>query len=289
LRIKISSEGEGPILTDSLGRKYKEGREFTKVNLGEVYFQSKEEDGRRFFEQILEARFRETGKGSLQELFRLLQEHEHEKRFGEYICSQSRPGDSRFYGFGLLCRLCSGDISFIIELLYSLTQGSWDNQRAPLTPKEQDEIIKRFAMRQLADLHATSEHGGKLHEFAMSLGKLIKSYLLKSKNKKADERLKIEIEGPGELSSQAQVMHDALLRHSVLVSGGAGKSRKGLPTRRLFFRRLFAPCFPFSPNRDGCIALTVQDYEQWLLDPKTIWKEPPASPEPLANPELPLS
>src|SRR5207249_4147428 len=88
--------------------------------------------------------------------------------------------------------------------------------------------------------------------------------------KDPDERLRIEIEGPQQLSEDAQKMHDALLRHSVLIDGGVGKSRKGLPTRRLFFRRLFAPCFPFSPARKGCVALTVERYQEWLLDPRRI-------------------
>ena len=61
----------------------------------------------------------------------------------------------------------------------------------------------------------------------------------------------------------------------ILIPGGAGKSRKGLPTKKLYFRRLYAPCFPFSPNRGECIALTWKEYEQWLNDPSTIAKKKP--------------
>jgi hypothetical protein len=270
LKIKISSEGDGPILTDTLGRKYREGRELTKVNLGEVYFGCAEDQGRQFFEQILEARFQATGTGNLATLRRLLGEHERSSDFGEYICSLKRPGDARFHGFGLLCRLCSGDVSFIIELLHSLTRGRWDENRVPLTPHEQDVIVKRFAQRQLADLRATSEHGNQLYDFAFHMGELIKSYLLKSKGKQADERLRIEVDGPGELSHQALKIQDALFRHSVLISGGAGKSKLGSPTRKLYFRRIFAPCFPFSPTRKGCIDVSFKDYEQWLLNPQRM-------------------
>jgi len=52
VKIKLSSEGDGPIFTDTLGRKYKEGREITKVNLGEVYFQNSEATCLDFFEQM---------------------------------------------------------------------------------------------------------------------------------------------------------------------------------------------------------------------------------------------
>jgi hypothetical protein len=273
-RLKLSSEGDGPFLEDHLGRKYKEGRELSKVNLGEVYFSATEQEGRSFFEQILDARFKEVGKGSLAELRHLLGEHPDEDGFGEYICRQARPGDTRFHGFGLLCKLCSGDVSFIIELLHSLTQGSW-GQRNKLTPLQQDEIVKRFAQRQLADLRRISDHGAVLYQFAERVGGLLKQYLLSSRGKKdADERLRIEIEGAEDLVVEAQRTHDALLRHSVLIDGGVGKSRKGLPTRKLFFRRLFAPCFPFSPARKGTIALTVQQYERWLLDPGRIPSQP---------------
>jgi hypothetical protein len=210
----------------------------------------------------------------LAELRHLLGEHPDEDGFGEYICRQARPGDTRFHGFGLLCKLCSGDVSFIIELLHSLTQGSW-GQRNKLTPLQQDEIVKRFAQRQLADLRRISDHGAVLYQFAERVGGLLKQYLLSSRGKKdADERLRIEIEGAEDLVVEAQRTHDALLRHSVLIDGGVGKSRKGLPTRKLFFRRLFAPCFPFSPARKGTIALTVQQYERWLLDPGRIPSQP---------------
>lgn len=278
VRIKMSSEGEGPLLIDTLERKYREGRELTKVDLGEVYFRASESAGRRFFEAILEARFEETRKGSLEGLQKLLCEHNEESSFGAYILKTKRPGDTRFYGFGLLCRLCSGDVSFIIELLRSLTGGFLGTIRKPMPALAQDKVVKGFAHRQLAELRAIAVHGEKLYTFANGVGNLIKSYLLKSKGKeRPDERLRIEIEGTGELSADAQRLHEALLRHSVLISGGAGKSRRGLQTRKYFFRRLFSPCFPFSPTRRGCIALTLQEYEQWLLDPARIWSEAPAT------------
>jgi serine/threonine protein kinase len=274
-RLKISSEGDGPMLEDHMQRKYKEGRELTKVNLGEVYFSATEKDGRAFFHQILEARFKAVGKGSLADIRAILGEHGSLETFGEYISQQKRPGNAQFYGFGLLCRLCSGDVSFILELLHTLAQGHWGNEAKPLSPARQDAIIKGFAQRQLFDLKRITECGSALYLFAESLGNLLKQYLLASRDKSdPDERLRIEIEGPETLSELAQAMHDALLRHSVLIEGGIGKSRSGLPTKKLYFRRLFAPCFPFSPSRKSCIALTVNEYEKWLLDPHTIRRLP---------------
>jgi serine/threonine protein kinase len=271
-KVKISSEGEGPILEDTMFRKYKEGREFTKVDLGEIYFQADEERGKKFFEQILEARFNETKKGSLSEIKNMLGEHDNEERFGKYICSSFRPGDAQFYGFGLICRLCSGDVSFILELLNLIAGENLGKQsKKKLSNTDIDSITKRFAQRQLADLKSIAKRGTHLYLFALNFGDLIKGYLLQSCNKRdADERLRIEVEGSGELSPEAQEFHYELLRHSVLINGGSGKNRAGLPTKKLFFRRLFAPCFPFSPSRKGSIAIDFKTYEQWLLDPKKI-------------------
>lgn len=274
VRITFSSEGDGPVFDDTLGRRYKEGRDMTKVNLGEVYFQHKEETCLEFFEQILKARFEETGKGSMEELKSMLGEHEFDTNFGEYLCERTRPGDARFHGFRLFCRLCSGDVSYVIELLHNLCSGRWD-KNVKISVSQQDEVTKQFAQRQLALLKSTAEYGPRLYEFAEGLGNLLKQYLLKSKKKQdPDERLRIEIEGTDELSDEARKMQDELFRHSVLIPGGTGKSRKGLPTRKLYFRRLYAPCFPFSPTRKGCIDLKVKDFETWLKDPKLIWKTP---------------
>jgi energy-coupling factor transporter ATP-binding protein EcfA2 len=269
-RIKLSSEGDGPILSDTLGRQYKEGRELTKLNLGELYFQASEQDGRAFFESILQARFQATGTGSVETLKKLLGEHEHTGSFGRYISSQSRPGDSRFHGFALLCSLCSGDVSFIIELFRKLVGTEWSADRT-IDNTTQDRITKQFAQQQLADLRATADTGPKLYEFAHHLGSVLKDYLLNSKDADhVDERLRIVVEGSGDLSQPAQEMHDALLRHSVLINGGSCKGRRGQPARQLFFRRLFAPCFPFSPRRSGSIELSFQQYERFLLEPKSV-------------------
>lgn len=282
VRIAISSEGEGPILTDSLNRKYKEGRELSFVNLGEVYFHAKELDGRNFIESILEARFQALGKGSMENLLALLGEHEREHNFGSYICDPGRPGDKRFYGFGLICRLCSGDVSFILELLRTLSKGRWGNDVSRLTPKAQDEIVKKFAQRQLHDLRRIADVGPHLHDIAQNLGSLIKGYLLDSciNKNSPDERIRIEIEGSGDLTAEAQRIHESLLRHSILISGGAGKNKTGLPTRKLFFRRMFSPCFPFSPNRGECIALTISQYQEWLLNPERIFHSTKANRTP---------
>jgi len=275
LRVKMTSEGAGPTLCDRQGRKYKEGREITRVQLGEIYFAHAEEECLAFIRAILDARFKAMGHGDCSALMKLLGEHPSTRKFGEYILGVEKPGDARFHGFSLLASLCSGDVSSIIELFHQLYQ-----QRGAAEPSmsaaRQDAITKRFAQRQLADLRQIADVGPSLYTFAERVGGLLKGYLLRSKGKvHADERLRIEIEGDGELAEAAQKVHEELLRHSILVDGGAGKSRSGLPTRKLFFRRLFAPCFPFSPVRAGCIALTMQEYQQWLNNPDSIWREPP--------------
>jgi hypothetical protein len=275
VKVKISSEGDGPVFTDTLGRKYKEGREITKVNLGEVYFQNNEATCQEFFDEILTARFEETGKGSLGELKSILEEHDHIGNFGKYILKADKPGNVRFYGYKLLCRLCSGDVSYIIELLHSITAGRWGLADNHVDKTKQDETTKQFTQRQLASLRSTATHGPKLYQFAEGIGNLLKQYILKSKNPdKPDERLRIEVEGAIELSDKAKEMEDELFRHSVLIPGGSGKSKKGLPTRKLYVRRLYAPCFPFSPTRQGCIDLTLDEYESWLIDPSKIWSKP---------------
>lgn len=167
-------------------------------------------------------------------------------------------------------------MSVIIELLHSLTQGRWGCEVQPIEPIKQDEAVKQFCRRQLAELRQVSEYGPRMYDFAQKVGNLLKQYILQSKGK-PDERLRIEVEGTGALSEEAHAVEDALFRHSVLITGGSGKSRRGLPTRKLYFRRLFAPCFPFSPARGDCIALTVQEYDGWLLDPNAIWEKPDAT------------
>jgi len=271
LRVKVSSEGDGPELGDSEGRKYKEGRELTKVNLGELYFQADEADGRLFIEAILAQRCEETRYGSLEHLKGLLGEHPEDSRFGDYIrtiAKRSRAGDAKFFGFGLLCRLCSGDVSYVIELLRGIVGDEWAALDSVPT-EQQDAVIKRFARRQLQDLKRVNRYGPTLYQFATNIGTILRFYLLASKER-PDERLRVEVEGGGTLSAEAYAIHQELLRHSVLVDGGFGKSRSGTTTRKFFVRRLLAPCFPFSPARRGSIAITIEQYDAWLRNPDTM-------------------
>jgi hypothetical protein len=275
-KIKISSEGDGPTFTDSLGRIYREGRDFVRVNLGEIYFDHSDSQCTQYLENILDARFGETKVGSLDDLKTILGRHEHSSNFGRYICEQARPGLTRFYGFDVICRLCSGDVSYLIELLDEIVRGRWDDRVQPETAFEQDKKIKKYSRRQLDSLRSTPEYGPVLHAFAEKVGNLLKTYLLTSSNPNSpDERLRIEIEGEGDLSPEGKIIHSELLKHSVLIPGGGGKSRGGLPTRKYYFRRLYAPCFPFSPNRGECIALTWSEYNLWLKDPSQINKKKP--------------
>lgn len=280
-RIKVSSEGDGPVMTDTLGRIYREGREISKVNLGEVYFQNTEEGCLKFFEDILEARYEAAPTGNLQQLKTRLGEHSHADNFGEYLRSCARPGDARFYGFGIICQLCSGDVSFIIELLHELSLAPTKGNSGTVSRTDQDIVIKSFAHRQLNELRSISEHGTKLHDFATNVGQLLREQLGSSKGKRLDERMRFEVSGTWSFASaDAQRLHDALLRYSVLIPFGAGKDREGLPCKRMYFRRLFAPCFPFSLNRRGTVALTMSAYEKWLLNPNSIGiraRKPPKS------------
>ena len=272
-RLRITSEGDGPSITDTLNRSYKEGREYSKVNLGELYFGQPEERCIEFFEDILKPRFSETHSSSLNEVKRILGEHEHEGSFGKYILSQDKPGSAKFYGFRVVCSLCSGDVSSIIDLLHKLIARRTEAGHDVLSPAEQDEVIKSYCQYQLAKLQNVAVFGERLYTFASNLGQRIKSKLLESKDEeKPNEALRLEIEEDGiELVQEAKDFENSLLRHSVLIPGGYGKSRRGIPARKYFFRRLYAPCFPFSFTRSGCIARERKSYEQWLLHPETIF------------------
>ncbi len=276
--IKISSEGSGPYLIDFFGRKYKEGREITFIDLGEIFFLEDETECILFIEDILKGRFENTKIGSLEKLKNLLGEHENNSNFGKYLIGLKKKGLAKFYGFELICRLCSGDMSYTIELFNSLVNGNWDAV-VMINQNDQDRIIKQFATRQLEMLRNYSEIGPQLNLFTNSLGSLLRQNLSTrpkkgSKNKivKPGEYLRIEVEGNDTLTEKAQNLLDFLLSNSVLINGGSGKSRDGKPTKKYYFRRLFAPCFPFSPNRSNSFALKYKDFNKWLEDPASIEK-----------------
>lgn len=280
-QVKISSEGDGPYLVDAHNRKYQETREYILLNLGEVFFRAGEEQCTEFIKKIIEARCRMYEDESLERYMQLMGEHEANKNFAAYLIrkdNEQSAGKAQFYGFELLAKLCSGDVSYILEMFHKLVGGAAGSDM--IEPAKQAASVKEFVNRQWEHYQTIPTHGPFLFAFAQGVGNLIKQYLLKSSEARPDSRLRIEIEGNHALSEEALEKHNALLKYSVLIFGGNGKSRGGLLTERFFFRRLLAPSFPFAPSRSGTIAISREKYEEWLLDPMKIPSKP-RSEEPI--------
>jgi len=283
VKIRLSMEGGESAFNDTMDRVYREGREISIVNLGQVYFeQSRRDDAqsKQFIEDIIRARCDQSGIGSLDRLKEILGENPRSHDFGEYLRSLEKIGSAQYWGFSLVCQLCSGDVSYIIELFNQLVEGKWD--RGQLKPTEQHKIIKNFSSRQLNALRTIQVSGReRVFLFAENIGKLLKGYIIASKSKNTpDERIRIEIEGGANDLDETQLpspreLHKLLIKYSVLIPGGYGKSRDSSLTEKYYIRRLFAPSLSFSPLKRGSVPLTKSSYEKWLNDPNEILKRYP--------------
>jgi hypothetical protein len=158
----------------------------------------------------------------------------------------------------------------------------------------QDKCIRVEAGNFLKSLRGSCEHGAKLVEIVTAFGKVAYSYLKyrNAKNQTGNppwQASRIEPYEPLNLTPEAQMLYDELLRYSVFITDSRGKSLRGKVVDRLFLRRFLIPFFNLTFNMRDPISLDPGEIQLMLDDPaKFEAKKLIRSPEAVRPDELGL-
>lgn len=184
----------------------------------------------------------------------------------------------------MICNLCSGDIHYVISLVGDMVRvaGGRDTLAQTRTlPKvshdNQNRAIRDAAGGFLKNLRGVPRYGEKLVSIVEAFGNVAHSHLrfLDSKNQDQSppkQATRIEPYEPLELSDEAQILYDELLRYSVFIEDYRGKSRRGNVVPRLFIRRFLIPHFNLTFSTRDSIELEPIEFEQFILSPRDFEK-----------------
>lgn len=273
---RVSAHSESTEKQDVRNNQYEINREFREINLGGSYLEATAstqsmEVVDAFVEDIFTKRFElsKDHKGAnLQDLLG----RDNENPIGQRLRSlhlKKAARTFRYHGRKTVLRLCSGDVSYLIDMVGKISRQA-DAQTASINTQHNE--IRQYAWKQLYSLKDTAPSSGiDLFQIALAFGKLSRFKLVnlrrgKDENSPPEEYLKIEVELDQAGEAVTKSIAD-LLQHGVFVDGGFSNSSKGAPTRKLFFRKIFTPAFPTTYNSGNTFPMTASTFEFFMTKP----------------------
>jgi len=278
---KLSTESPVSFVKSDIdGKFYVESREFVLHNLGVVYLHADLAPKLSFIEDVFRRRLAGTQNAfPASELVELIGS-DAAQNSNEDARQLRSGGKLQFSGKETLCKLCSGDIHYVIGLVGDMVKllGGPDALRAvkdpvKISPAIQNRAIREAAGSFLRNLHGIPRHGDKLIAIVEAFGNVAHSYIRfrDSKNEEGNpphQASRIEPYEPFELSEEAQKIYDELLRYSVFIEDFRGKSRRGKVVPRLYLRRFLIPHFNLTFSTRDSLELEPRHFEHFLLEPK---------------------
>jgi len=278
---KLSTESPVSFARNDIDEKmYVEGREFILHNLGLVYLHAQLDLKLTFIEDVFRRRFSKSIESfPARELEELVGSNG--KQNNNELARGIRAGDKPLlWGKEALCKLCSGDIHYLISLVGDMVRqsgGPAELEKASGGIKVQQAIqnqaIRSAAGSFLKNLRSIPRCGEQLVAIVEAFGNVAHSHLkfFDSKNEEGSppkQATRIEPYEPFALSDKAQRLYDELLRYSVFIEDFRGKSRRGSVVPRLYLRRFLIPHFNLTFSHRDSIELEPADFESFLCDPK---------------------
>ena len=276
---KLATESPVSFLARDIDQKnYIERREYNLLNLGQVFI--RDESGRKleFIEEVFRKRLVAATNFPIKELETLVGS-EPNQNFNADAKKIRETQKQTHWSKQTLSNLCSGDIHYIINLVQSMvtSAGGIDyiakSNGVPRIPIDvQDKSIRLEAGNFLSNIRGSCELGTKLVAIVAAFGKVANSYL-KYRNAKNEagnppwQASRIEPYEPLNLTPEAQLLYDELLRYSVFITDSRGKSRRGEFVDRLFLRRFLIPFFNLTFNMRDPISLEPDEVQLLLENP----------------------
>ena len=277
---KLSTESPVSFSKCDIDQKiYVETREFILHNLGLVYLHAGPEPKLQFIEDVFRRRLAAPAKGyPVKELADLLGANA-SANFNDDARMLRDGKKPELWGSETLCRLCSGDVHYLISLVRDMVvlaggpDGLAKVPTAPrVPPRLQNKAIREAAGAFLKNLRSIPKHGDQLVAIVTAFGNIAHSFL-KFRNSKNEagrppqQASRIEPYEPLKLSEVAQRLYDELLRYSVFIEDFRGKSRRGKVVPRLYLRRFLIPHFNLTFSMRDSVELEPSEFEQFLLEP----------------------
>lgn len=265
-KTRVTSHSDGIILQDSAGEVYSPNRDFREIMLGYAYWElsNNYEVCRDCFDDILKKRFTLAEREDYPGIEGLLGKGEDDDigRKIHRLKAQKKLRTLRYHGAKVFIKLCSGDISYPLDILGKMELRAHNNT-IPIDITIQSDVIKNYARKELLTLQdIKAQYVPSLYAIAYYFGVLSKSKLY---TMDADY-LKIEVELEN-LSEELLTTLRELLCYGIFIDAGASNNSDGKLARKLFFRRIFTPAFPTTLITSNSISMRVDSFKEFVYHP----------------------
>ena len=270
-KTRITAHSDGSILVDYGNDVYKSNRDFEEINLGYEYWQLSNNyklclDS---FDDILSKRFELSQKNKYSKLESFLGKN-HYDNFALLIKDKydnKKLRGLKYHGSDIFIKLCTGDISYLIDLLGKMSR--LNNAKTPIPIKTQNSVIKNYARHELRLLQdIPSESNINLYEIALSFG-------IWSKTKaciKGEDYLRFEISFNKNDEEIKKFLRE-LQCYGIFIDGGYSSSSEGIVSKKLIFRRIYTPAFPTTFNDHNTFPIRIDKFKKFISDPRNFVRE----------------
>jgi hypothetical protein len=275
---RVTAHSESVEISDVRKNVYSPNREYREINLGALYINSvdleqKEEIVQSCVQDIFQRRFELSSSTVPFNLRKLLGRSTPNiaAEIRERLLSNKLRG-LRFHGWETAIALCSGDISYLIDVLGKMLQFESPSTRASTIKKQaQNRVIRHYAKTELYRLQDFPSTQCNLYEVALNFGKISRFKLERTQVRETSgnrpaEYLRIEVQVQN-ISEDVRAAIAELLRNGVFIDGGFSSSSQGIPARRLIFKKLFTPAFPTTYRSRDTFPMTAQHFEEFVKNP----------------------
>jgi serine/threonine protein kinase len=277
---RVTAHSESMETVDLRSNVYVVNREYREINLGAVYINAVDVRERRELisktvNEIFAKRFA-LSKSSLTNTIESLLGYSKITNIAREIKERSEKHTLRglrYGGWDTIISLCSGDISYVIDLLKKMFElHAGKAKRSKIQLPIQNKIIRNYARQELYKLQDYSSPELNLFEIALRFGMMSRFKLLSEEIKQKEgsrpaEYLRIEIQ----LTQMTEYVRNGLaelVRNGIFIDAGFSSSSQGIPARRIIFRKMFTPAFPTTFNSRDTFSMTSPHFLRFLKDPQ---------------------
>ena len=266
-KVRLSAHSDGFIPRDLAGEEYKANRDFTAIDLGREYYLLSEDYQMciQGFDNLMDKRFQISGRGTFPGLEAILGAGDDLKEPGTVIrqlAIEKKLRTLRYHGAHIFVKLCSGDLSYLVELLGAMSI-RWGGKTYPIGVMEQHDVIRNYARTQLRLLNdLKTEEVSSLYQIGLTFGLLSKTKLIHG----GGEYLRIEVELVDITDEMTRGLRE-LLSSGLFIDGGYSNNYNGVPCRKLLFRRIYTPAFPTTVNNRDTLPMTKSGFLKFIKEP----------------------
>ncbi|WP_119421023.1 ORC-CDC6 family AAA ATPase [Desertibaculum subflavum] len=279
---RVTAHSESTEFVDSRHNRYNANRDFREVNLGAEYVNSIDLEKKRTvihecIDDIFKKRF-EVSRVPVAQTAQLLLGDRKRWDIAKDIRQRTLDGrihGLRYYGWDTVVSLCSGDISYLIDLIGKMIDGI-DSSHFPLSKPigiaKQNKVIREYARKELYSLQDFSVQTCNLYEIALHFGKMSLFKLQRDNvgsEKRPAEYLRLEIQWAN-ATDEVRNATAELLRNGVFVDGGFSTSSQGILARRLIFRKQFTPAFPTTFRSRDTFPMSARHFLDFVQNPPSF-------------------